>query len=178
MALHPSQLGSIIPFLMSDDIGLLYSPALLFDAGLDASITDHPDFSDACRDGFRDFVWDMYEDGKEGNGVFVSRSYTYPEIEREIVLGVARRYDAGEQFFEQKCGYFPSLSLRTGFMLGWLSALALIDRPLALRGVRLLGLLAPSCQREEARLDDQTQGERVPHARIVVQNGVDGIWSD
>jgi hypothetical protein len=144
VALHPSQIVSVTPFLMSDDIGLPYSPALLFDAGFDASITDGSDFSLACQNGFYGFFEDMYEDDASGDGVFVGCSLTYLDVERVLVRNVVRHYNVLEKFY----GFSP-LSWRAGWALGWLSALALFNRPLALQGIDLLSVLVPSCQKKE-----------------------------
>jgi hypothetical protein len=147
VALHPSQIFLITSLSSSDCIGLLYSPAFLLDAGLDASITDGPDFSGACESGFEGFFEDTYEEDENGDEVFMGCSFIWRDVERMIAENVARGYsDFGEHF-----GY-TSLSWRAGFMLGWLSALAFVNCVLALQGVDLLALLVRSCQREGMRM--------------------------
>lgn len=127
-------------------VDLPYSPALLLDAGFDASITDPADFRSACDAGFDDYFEMMYCWSETRTDlVFVDRFYTWLEVQGGIVGNVVRTYGPSEQFFR-----VTPLSWRAGFVLGWLSALALVDRPLALRGLCLLVLLVPSCQKEEA----------------------------
>jgi hypothetical protein len=149
MVLHPSY--TIVSAAPLDFVDLPYSPALLLDAGFDASITDCLDFRDACQDGFGSYFEEGWEDDGQGNEVFTNHFNTWHEVRGEIVGAVARRYDAVERFHEQQLGGVVPLSWRAGFALGWLSALALADRALALRGIGLLAWLVPSCQREEAK---------------------------
>jgi hypothetical protein len=106
-----------------------YSSALLLPVCFDASITSHADYAPAVCDGFDEYFEDMWN--VSGTDlVFVDRFYSWDEVRREIVEGVVPRNDLREQFYG-----LPSLAWRVGFAVGWLSALALTDRALALRGL-------------------------------------------
>ena len=129
-----------------DANGLPYSPALLLDGRFDASITDDPEFRDACESGFDCFLGDRCDDGE----VSASHSYTWRGVEEEVVHNIVRRYDIHELAQELLFGPFPPLSWRAGFMLGWLSALASMNASLAWQGVDLLAVLVRTCRTEES----------------------------
>jgi hypothetical protein len=97
-----------------------YSPVLLLDARLGASITDDPDFCDCCQLGF-----EVYFDFLPSDGIVA-----------DVMMGfvVNNLVDSGD-------GVMP-LPSAAGLVLGWLSALALTDRSLASQGLDLLITLA------------------------------------
>ena len=107
-----------------------YSPALLLESSFDASITDSSEFRKACQWGFDAYFEYMYEFDSSGvELVFVSRLYTWVEIV-ELVVETALR--------EDWAGYQISRDWRVGFGLGWLSALALVNRQEAMMGLTML----------------------------------------
>ena len=114
-----------------------YSPALLLEASLSAAITDDEEFTSGCSWGFECYFEEMYRVNEERTGtVFVERSYSWAEV-IAFVLENARSHEAR---------YMPpSLAWDAGFVLGWLSAHALVDRPVALLALEVLrGLIEPS----------------------------------
>lgn len=114
-----------------------YSSALLLPVRFDASITDDLCFADACKGGFEGYFEDMLEWDESGDDfVFVDRCYTWAEVERVICDDLL-----STPFLLP--GVAPaSLAFNAGYTLGWLSALALSERALALRGASLLCALA------------------------------------
>jgi hypothetical protein len=108
---------------------VLYSPALLLDGRFDASITDTFAFAEGCASGFEGYC-DAVAVSGEG-------CQSWLEVCRFVVEVVT---DAGSDF----CG-------DVGYCLGWLSALALENCPLALRGSGLLTMLVLCCRGEERR---------------------------
>ena len=142
----------------SDFVDLPYSPALLLDARFGAELTDHQDFAAACGEGFDGYFSEMYHWNEDRSGtVFVDHFFTWDEV-REMVVQEVAAYCAAycnESVFEQLYGPV-SLAWRAGFVLGWLSALALSDRALALRGLALLEEGIQACPRDEQeRLRDR-----------------------
>ncbi len=118
--------GSLTPVDFPD---VSYSPAFLLPVQFDASIMTDPEYQRACEVGFDDYVERLYEADERA-------FFTWDEVKNEVVrtlLDVQKVLPPG----------FPTLSLAwaSGFLLGWLSALALINRPLALSGLELLTVL-------------------------------------
>lgn len=106
-----------------------FTPALLLKASFDASITASAQYQEGCEYGFFDYFEEMYQMGASGlRDVFVDRFYTWADVEREVVEEVAV---AAEE-------HDTPLWWVVGFEHAWLSALALTDRALALRGLGLL----------------------------------------
>ena len=106
---------------------VLYSPALLLDARLGASITDDPGFHSACEWGFNSCVGDMEDDGLSSVIQYGIRLF----VRREVL-------DAGVPLVD-----------RVGVALGWLSALALAQYHEAQEGLReLMELLG--CEQQSA----------------------------
>lgn len=114
-----------------DDLnGLPYSPALLLDARLNASITDSPEFRASCEWGFNSCLEDI-QDGEFGwmkNGV---RAF----VRREML--------EVDPFFRQ-----PPLVVRVGVVLGWLSGLALVQYQEAKAGLKELMALTARPENE------------------------------
>ncbi len=138
-------LMSQISLCVSSLVEVSYSPVLLLDARFDASYTDHADFASACRSGFEGFfeqVDEALEGEYEGFSVVGVPSWEY--VEQSLRENVLRRYDRHERLIG-----VTSLPWRVGFYLGWLSALALMDRSFALRGLAVLQELAVRQQKEE-----------------------------
>jgi hypothetical protein len=102
---------------------------LLLPVQFDARLTFDPEYQEACQVGFDDGFGRLSEEDER-------ELFTWDMVRNEVLtslLDVQRVLPPG----------FPTLSLAwaSGFLLGWLSALALIDRPLALRGLELLTVL-------------------------------------
>src|SRR5437588_5825944 len=107
-----------------------YSPAFLLESRFDASITDDPEFPFTCGCGFDAYFAEMFEWNEEHTDlVFVEKCYTWAEV-AELV--------AETMLHEDRPEHIESNASRAGFVLGWLSALALTHRSLALTGLTLL----------------------------------------
>ncbi len=110
-----------------------YSPAFLLESRFDASITDDPEFPFTCGCGFDAYFAEMFEWNEEHTDlVFVEKCYTWAEVV-ELVTETMLHGDKPERV--------ESRSARAGFALGWLSALALVNREWALMGLTLLTVL-------------------------------------
>jgi hypothetical protein len=116
--------------LTPDDFqDISYSPTLLLPVQFDTSLTLDPEYQEACQVGFDEgFGLLSEEDERE--------LFNWDMVKNEVLtslLDVQKVLPPG----------FPTLSLAwaSGFLLGWLSALALVDRSLALRGLELLTVL-------------------------------------
>src|SRR6266567_9192245 len=129
----------VSPLTVADYVEMPYSPALLLDSKFDASITDDPEFREACKDGFTFYFEEMYEWDEEDDEVFVERCYTWVEVIESVVDNALSEGEPGR--------LLPCVE-RAGFALGWLSALALTDRSMARRALTVLeALLVPSEKR-------------------------------
>lgn len=111
-----------------DLAGIAYSPALLLDGRFDVTITDDPVFDKACEAGFDAFFESMYQhvEGQDGL-VFVEREYTLLAVKNEMLQAMLIDLNSSNR-----------LAWRAGFLLGWLSALALGQRDTALYGLGVL----------------------------------------
>jgi hypothetical protein len=106
-----------------------YSPVFLLPVEFDTGLTHHPEYQEACHVGFDDAFGRLSEEDER-------ELFTWDLVRNEVLtslLDVQKVLPPG----------FPTLSLAwaSGFLLGWLSALALVDRSLALRGLELLTVL-------------------------------------
>ena len=116
--------------LSSDDFqDISYSPKLLLPVQFDTRLTLDPEYQKACQVGFDDGFGRLSEEDER-------ELFNWDVVRNEVLrslLDVQRVLPPG----------FPTCSLAwaSGFLLGWLSALALVDRPLALRGLELLTVL-------------------------------------
>ncbi len=108
-----------------------YTPFLLLPADLDASIAEQKDYVEGRQGGFESYFCEMHQWNADMSGyVFVSRYYTPAQVKRRVRI---------ELLDSQYNGWEPELfPWRVGFMHGWLSALALTDRELAMYGVQVL----------------------------------------
>ncbi|GHO51698.1 hypothetical protein [Ktedonobacter robiniae] len=122
----------------TDVIGLPYSPALLLDGHFDASITDSPDFASGCQWGFQSYADDMELCDEQGNCFLVDRYYEWREVEAFVVENVAIAYE-----YQQ-----TPLPFCAAMVLGWLSALVLVQNNEALRGLSLLVMLVTHYQEQ------------------------------
>jgi hypothetical protein len=118
--------GSLTPVDFSN---VSYSPALLLPVQFDTRLTLDPEYQEACQVGFDDGFGRLSEEDER-------ELFNWDMVKNEVLtslLDVQRVLPPG----------FPTLSLAwaSGFLLGWLSALALADRSLALRGLELLIVL-------------------------------------
>ena len=92
--------------------------------------TDSSEFRKACLWGFDAYFEGMYEwESSGGTLVFVPRLHTWVEVV-ELVVETA--------LCEDWAGYQISRGGRAGFGLGWLSALALVNRQEAMVGLTML----------------------------------------
>ncbi len=116
--------------LSPDDFqDISYSPVFLLPVQFDTRLTLDPEYQEACHVGFDDGFGRLSEEDER-------ELFNWDVVRNEVLrslLDVQKVLPPG----------FPTLSLAwaSGFLLGWLSALALIDRPLALRGLELLTVL-------------------------------------
>ena len=131
----------VVSFPPSAYVDIPYSPALLLDARFDASIVDSERFRDGCVSGFDTYFDELYVRVAGQEYAFVDRVSTWDEVEKMVV----------EWFLEEDEEGDVSLRWNAGFMLGWLSALALTDRVLALRGLDMLQVLVSYRRCEVAR---------------------------
>lgn len=137
---------TIAPLAPSHFQHVPYSSALLLPVRFDASIIDDPEYAAACQGGFEGYFEGMLDWNEAGDDlVFVNRCYTWVDIVQNVSDNLLNTNTLP--------GCSPtSLAWRAGYMLGWLSALALTDRALALRGVSLLCVLVDHllfCQSRE-----------------------------
>ncbi len=124
---HSQTFMAVAPVSVADVIDMPYSSALLLDGRFDASLTDTSLFSRAGKSGFESYVESMWNEDEAGNEVFVGRLY-----KRSAVLNIVRQNAVVDKVFASE------LAWRVGFVLGWLSALALVQPDDALVGLRFL----------------------------------------
>lgn len=131
---HSVQAAGVLPVSRPSVLAFVdmpYAPSLLLEVALPISVVADDGFSEACRIGFNDYFGGMYQRSSSGECLFVERLYTWADVEREVREQVIT--------FPEKYG--EPLSWSAGSALGWLSALALTDRSLALQGAVLVGAL-------------------------------------
>lgn len=125
-----SQEFTVTPLTPADFQDVPYSPALLLPACFDSSITANKhQFREGCEGGFEAYFEDMYTwknpDDQDEGLIFVSQFYTLADVKsfllKELLPSVLS----------------ASFPYRVGFVLGWLSALALTNSLLAMQGVRI-----------------------------------------
>ena len=108
---------------------LPYSPTLLLAAHFDASLTDDLEYLEGCEWGFHYYFAEMHH--------WTPDLSTYTFVDRHSTLDEVRDYLLREIVYDPVRN--PTLlACRAGWGLGWLSALALTDRSLALMGLELL----------------------------------------
>jgi len=104
---------------------------------LEAFISDHPGFGPGCQSGYEWYV-ERYGDRDE--------SFDLDRVCVLVEYEVCRHYRPSEAIF----GVF-SLSYRVGFCLGWLSALAIGHRDLAVLGLDYLSSRVPFHYKDEIK---------------------------
>lgn len=124
----------------SQFVEVAYTPALLLSVQLDAALTEHADFAQACEDGFDAYFEDLYVNASDGELVCVERVYTLTKIYAEVCADVL-------SFLDRRFGTEITLASSVGFALGWLSALALAQPVEAHAGLVLLEVLATEALR-------------------------------
>jgi hypothetical protein len=135
MASPPESLSGLTQVLQTRSLpptdfqDISYSPAFLLPVQFDTRLTLDPEYQKACHVGFDDGIERLSEEDER-------ELFTWDMVRNEVLtslLDVQRVLPPG----------FPTCSLAwaSGFLLGWLSALALVDRLLALRGLELLTVL-------------------------------------
>ena len=109
----------------ADFVDLPYSPVLLLPVHFDAALTSDPEYVTACEVGFDAYFEEMLVPGDSlEQASYVSYFYTCSEVLCLI---------ADDLLGEEESIFSPSSSAWcAGFRLGWLSALALTQRDLAL----------------------------------------------
>jgi hypothetical protein len=131
LSVSPTMRPSVLTF-----VEIPYTPSLLLGVQLPIAVVADHAFSEACEIGFNNYFEEMYQCSLSGECSFVERFYTWVDVEREMREQVIT--------FHEKYG--ERLSWCAGFALGWLSALALVDRPLALQGVTFMSALVARLQ--------------------------------
>lgn len=131
---HGSSVGSFVassvqPVTPADCSQIEYTPTLLLPLSLPASFLAESDYSSSCQWGFNTYFEEMLEPNEEGTDfVVVNHFYTRAEVASWVV----------ECFFPTRLPGPVALVDCVGVIHGWLSALALVDRELALCGGDLL----------------------------------------
>ena len=121
----------VAPLTLADYAEMPYTPAVLLDSKIDASITDDPEFRQGCEDGFGFYFG--YRECDESGSWFVQGRESYSW---EVVVAFLTN-----NLLDEEDGCRP---WRVGHLLGWLSAFALFDRPMAGRALTVLeALLVP-----------------------------------
>lgn len=116
---------------------LPYSPALLLNSSFSAKITDDPKFHTSCGWGYEAYFEEMYAWDEEGdNLVFVAQPYTWADVVVLVVNNTLHWKLIDSLLYE-----LPSHAQDAGFVLGWLSAHALVDRPVSLQALEVLRAL-------------------------------------
>ena len=133
VATQPLHDGPALPPADFKDIP--YSPDVLLPVQLDPAIMAQDKYNRALKQGFDDYFEGMYTwNEDETDLLFENHFYTLHGIQTFVIQNA---------FPDRSFPYPPSLSFRCGFIVGWLSALALTDRELALQGLHLLVELTP-----------------------------------
>lgn len=112
-----------------------YSPTFLLDCSFPAFIRHDHEFALACGCGFDDYFEMMYEWSESDELVFVEKFYTWAEVVTFVI---------DEMFPCTWYGHETSLPFRAGFLLGWLSALALVNRSMAVMALDIVQALLVS----------------------------------
>lgn len=108
---------------------LPYSPMLLLSAHFDAALAADPEYQESCEWGFNSYFAEMCHWTPDlSRRTFVDRYYSFVHVKQYLLREVV--YDPVRNPIPLAC--------RAGWGLGWLSALALTDRLLALMGLELL----------------------------------------
>ncbi len=113
----------------ADFQNLPYSPTLLLSAHFEPSLTADPEYEAGCECGFDSYFTEMHHWLPNLSGyTFIDRYHTPASVKSYLLSNTV--YDPVRN---------PTLlAWRSGWGLGWLSALALTDRPLALCGLEFL----------------------------------------
>ena len=120
-------LPALTPVLKPSDFAdISYSPALLLVTPLVAPFMHDKSYRCGCNVGFVSYFEGMVDFTEDSTAtVFVDRYYTEDEVAHEIVSAICECFES-------------SLAWRVGFVIGWLSALALTNRVLASKGLMVL----------------------------------------
>ncbi len=118
-----------------DFVDVAYHAGFLLPVSFDRSLTDVPAYSEGCEYGFEDYFEVMYTGGRvASDGVtlidytFIPRYYTRQEVAAFVLKALTE--DASKER--------SSFAWYVGFVLGWLSALALTDDDLSRFGLQVL----------------------------------------
>ncbi len=118
---------AISPLLPSAFAELPYSSELLLLASFPTWVTGDAEYDAVCEEGFDAYFTALYHyNTQDASWTFIDRWYTYDEVAALVYECLTPDPDE------------DPLPLAVGFLHGWLSALALTDRPTALRGLALL----------------------------------------
>lgn len=123
------------PCTPADFQDLSYAPGFLIEYLGNASITTHPEYRSGCKDGFHGYFDEMFVWNESGTDlVFRDHFYTRTEVITFLVNCIIK-----DRYLDSRI-VIP-FSFSVGFALGWLSALALTNYPLALSSLELLTVL-------------------------------------
>jgi hypothetical protein len=137
-------LASVAPVSPLDFADVDYHPGLLLPVSFDRSITTDPEYIAACQHGFGSYFEEMVNRSEESDDPFplVARYYTRRDVAAYIVDTLTRH----DERWLVVCSPAP-LCWHVGFLVGWLSALALTNDALAWFGVDVLA----GCMRRKLR---------------------------
>lgn len=139
-----SAVSSLTPADFQD---VAYNSVLLLPVLLASSITEHPCYADGCEGGFESYFESMYDNDECDNEVFVNHFYARAELCSFVAECVLPETNSRMRaLLDSRESWHHRFPRRVGFALGWLSALALTDRPLALVGVQVLLTLVAHLQ--------------------------------
>jgi hypothetical protein len=127
------QITKVAPLTLADYAEMPYSPALLLDSKIDASITDDLKFRKGCEDGFEMYFGYRVLDEAGSCLVEGQESYSWDVVVAFLTNNV----------LDEEGGCRP---WRIGCLLGWLSAYALFERAMARRALVVLEALLVSSE--------------------------------
>lgn len=120
--------GPLLVLSPVDFVDVEYHAGLLLPVPFDGSITEHTEYVNACQYGYEAYFEVMLTGETFETSTFEAHFYTRTEVVKEVVDNMTKAGWSG----------LDSLAWRAGFLLGWLSALALTDAVLADLGVQVL----------------------------------------
>ena len=128
-------------FTPADLKDISYSPAFLLPVHFSSFIGDSLAYGHAYEDGFNSYFDDMLQENKAGTDFqFIARFYTRAEIMQIVAENMVTDFQA----YQHDWSLF---SYNSGFVVGWLSALALTDCASALAGLAFLTVLIAQLQK-------------------------------
>ena len=126
----------VAPLTLAEYAEMSYCPALSLDAKFDASVTDDPEFCKGCYWGY-----EAYFEGRcewQESGAVVAKRQSLSEVLAFVAETAFPGHVPGVAD--------PSVAWCAGFGVGWLSALALTDRAMAVQALPVLEMLLTPAQ--------------------------------